>query len=1095
MLGSRRPHVGHCIVLFVSLFGLYCCLPLSNDDCATAKSILLDENGQAFVVGTTINATRDSLFSECDGTSFQNEDVWYTFFSGERNQFSASLCQDGGEVTFPAALFLMKGTCSSIECVASISGCNNGGKLDDISLEANTSYFIVIQPIYPLDQGDFLLFTEIIKVPENQYCSAPFNLRTSDLILGHSVIGTTKYAENIALAEPTGDCDYESLKTLWYQFNSGMYSRIKISLCPSDNAFINSTQGAIFLLQGDACNSQFCVAESNTSLSCPIIEATITPSSNHRIAITTGMSFGDFKVYIKFLPEFLVSNTECTTAINITSLSHQIILGVTSRGIIPFSYSCLAGISVNNLQFTYVWYEFYSGTNTYAIISMCEYYGAYADFTAQLILLTGPDCTSLSCYVATSSSNNLCHSSSENEITLTTEVTPSTDFYLFVGNPAFYQGNFRLYFELRESPSYSNDYCLNASSIREDPPFSTILLGHMDSFVSVEPGLPYFSEKNFNGMLWYSFYSATYNYIATSFCDYGGFAQYSASNYLFYGNCGNLVPSSLEQISCYGGGFLSYSVNGFINSETNYFIAIGTNILAYSAGNGDFGMYIELFLKSPDSNDLCEDAIILTQADKFVTGNMYQSSNDITGNHLFPIDCGRRYYQSNIWYTFNSALNNQVSISFCDDSDMNGAEFPNYITLFTGSCRNPICVSGSTGQCYDPINYIMVDYLTTTVEANTDYWFSIARRDYPEGIVFFQFQFTLLAIAPEYDTCEMATELVLQNGVILGDVQFATPGPGPLPTCGNPTTGSFGNVWFTFYSFGATSALFSLQNNGGYANFDAVLIVYSGLCDTLACESSTANTEILIDPLTFSQYFVMVGNDSPISGDTSFALYYQFYGSTPHSNSVCNNKIVLPPPSGLPPFAPIYKDYSTWFINQEYTACSLSNIKLLWFEIATPSNAGTMQLQLEGDALPDGFTILLFEITSCIAPFNCLASNEDGSPTLYSNLYLDTPYLLAIGNTAHPSVFHLSLLFSDAFINSECQNAQEILITSTTQLLIGDSASSYTLQAWYVFNSKFYNFFTASTCDPLMYGISFDTKLLIFTGDCEILQGFTDRKS
>ena len=1051
------------LVLFTFFFGLCICLPLSNDECSFSKPIVMDDNGQALVVGTTIGAIRDPLFSSCDGTVYPNEGVWYTFLSENNNQFSSSLCQNGGVVTFPAALFLMKGDCNSIECVATLNkDCESYlGTIEKYSLYPNSRYFILIQPIFPGDQGDFILFVQIINAPENQDYANALYLPTSDLIDGIFVTGTTEHVDYYYGSEPIPECDFLDLKTLWYKFYSEKYTRIKISLCAADGGIINtnSTVPTLFLIES---NYYYCAAESSGAFSCPLIDAAINKDSEYHIGVATSQMDAEFTVFMQLLPELIVMNTDCASAMDITSLSSQLISGVTSTGNTRFSYPCLS-YDVDSLQSSYVWYNFASGVNTYAIISFCEYYGASVSFQAQIVLLTGPSCSSLECHVSTSIANNFCDPirGGDDGITLTTEITPNTIFYLFIGNIFNNRGNFKFYFELRPVSPFDNNYCETASPIRFSSSTST-LSDRMNNLVAVEPGLPYFYEPNFNGMLWYSFNSATSNYVIASFCD--GVVEFSATAYLYTGNCSNLLPVPVSSAN-------TCEYNAFIKPRTEYYLTIASSTDSRAAGDGTFEVLIELSSLDQDENDYCEDAIAIQPG--LITGIIYQTLNDITGNHLFPADCGRAYYPSNIWYTFNSGANNQVSISFC--SDMSGA-FANLITLFSGSCSSAICVAESSYGCYDEDQNVFIDSLTDIlIEPSTDYWVSIGIEERPTEPFPFNFQFELTVRPPAYDDCRGATELLLQSGLAFGDILFSTQEI-DLPPCG--TIGTQGSVWYTFNSYGATSALFSLVSLGAFADFQAVLTFYYGTCNNPFCESQPPGLNeltILLTPNT--QYFVLVSSMAPSIG-TSFALYYRFNGSPP-VNGICSSPLELFTAEDPAPLV-INQAASTWFTvpDATITACSLSLSPLLWFEIHSPPET-SMVLQLFGSNLPDGFIISLLEGVDCTKPLNCLASNYDGLPGLTANLLPDAYYLLAIGNPRNSTAFHLSIQYS-SLINSQCEFAQEILLTAPTQLLLG-STTPDNQQAWYYFNSTSYNSLIATTCDPITGEGAFDTILTIYS--------------
>ncbi len=131
---------------------------------------------------------------------------------------------------------------------------------------------------------------------------------------------------------------------------------------------------------------------------------------------------------------------------------------------------------------------------------------------------------------------------------------------------------------------------------------------------------------------------------------------------------------------------------------------------------------------------------------------------------------------------------------------------------------------------------------------------------------------------PRNDTCETAVEIAPNTSVLGTNICATADSP---PVCDLDGMGNDGSVWYTFAGNGEPVEA-STCNPGG--NFDTVLRVYEGACDTLvcvagnddadaaACEPPTRFSTVQWDTTLGTNYYIAVGGFANFEGDFELSL-------------------------------------------------------------------------------------------------------------------------------------------------------------------------------------------------------------------------------
>ncbi|OYQ37242.1 hypothetical protein CHU92_08615 [Flavobacterium cyanobacteriorum] len=151
------------------------CTPeTTNDECATATALTV---GVPLATNNTCATANTNIASPSCGSSFATYyDSWYSFNSGSNTTLEVSAIPTG---TAAVGYILYSGACGSLTPVT--GSCFTGGAANNVTLTANTNYFIRVYSTTVLGRGDFTL---TVKVP----CPRPTGVASSAITTNTATI-------------------------------------------------------------------------------------------------------------------------------------------------------------------------------------------------------------------------------------------------------------------------------------------------------------------------------------------------------------------------------------------------------------------------------------------------------------------------------------------------------------------------------------------------------------------------------------------------------------------------------------------------------------------------------------------------------------------------------------------------------------------------------------------------------------------------------------------------------------------------------------------------------------------------------------------
>jgi Secretion system C-terminal sorting domain len=299
--------------------------------------------------------------------------------------------------------------------------------------------------------------------------------------------------------------------------------------------------------------------------------------------------------------------------------------------------------------------------------------------------------------------------------------------------------------------------------------------------------------------------------------------------------CGNVGSSStIEEIT--------YS--SFTIGQTYYIrvLAVNTNYIGY-------GFQICVTYTPPPSNDLCENAILITPSSTWSSqyGTLYNS----TISSSVP-SCSANSSQD-VWYSF-VATNTLLKINL---DGYNSADYG--LQVFQGSCSgNAVgCIVNNPQIAFDGFSYnnytIGQTYLirvfnTTSLASN--FGFNLYIIDYP---------------APSNDLCENATILTPSNSCSTTTGTFTGSSLNDISNC---TSGANQDIWYQFVATNPTMSILLPANT----EIDLGMEIKSGSCTgtSLGCIND--------NPINFTEKFTQ---NNFVVGQTYFIRVFHLNSATP----------------------------------------------------------------------------------------------------------------------------------------------------------------------------------------------------------------------
>ena len=273
----------------------------------------------------------------------------------------------------------------------------------------------------------------------------------------------------------------------------------------------------------------------------------------------------------------------------------------------------------------------------------------------------------------------------------------------------------------------------------------------------------------------------------------------------------------------------------------------------------------------PANNDVCNAEAV--QCGVPTTGTTINSSDN---EGLIGSTCGTAVTSPGVWYVFNAAADEQVTVSTC-----NSLGGDTKITVYAAApdCNNLVCIGGNDDGC----GVGFLSSFSFTAQTGNDYYILVSEFGAGVGI---DFQLDIDCIAcgalPPNDDCVNAIPLPTDDTPINGNTCCANPSDAPNFAAG---FGTAYDVWYVVNSQNFDTFFFNLLNNGGS---EVGLMVYDGACGTLVdiagcvvtgqCAGNIADF-LTITPNT-DYYFAIFTTDAPGCGDFSIQILGQILGCT-----------------------------------------------------------------------------------------------------------------------------------------------------------------------------------------------------------------------
>jgi len=828
----------HVSVLLCLLLVVFTFAQPGNDECGFADTL----SGLPPVSGTNVGASDDTEPNGCTPSGF-NSGVWYTFNSGTNTRATLSTCSPNTD--FDTVIGLYSGACGSLACVDSNddSICMlQRAELLDVVISEFSQYYVVVGGKTSADTGTFdLALTLSSPPPVNDECGSAVTLS------GGPVADTNAFATDDT--EPNGCSPSGFNKGIWYTFNSGINTRVTLSLCIGGATF-----DSVIGLYSGSCGSLTCVT-SNDDGPCgtasELSNVVITPTTQYHVVVggKTSLDAGDF-VLTFTLSNPPPGNNQCASASTIVSGSpvSGTNLGATND---PGAGCTPSGFNKG------VWYTFNSGTNTRATLSLC----VGATFDSVIGLYSG-SCGSLTC--VTSNDDGPCGTASELSNVV---ITPGTQYRVVVGGKtAANFGSFTLSLQLFNPPPV-NDGCGTAITISEGTPASDT-----NAFATDDTEPNGCSPSGFNKGIWYTFTSVSDTRVSLSLCG----SSFDSVIGLYSGSCGSLTcVTSNDDGSC---GTASELTNVVITPGTQYRVVVGGKTAS------DFGSFtLSMNLFTPPANDQCGSAITISE------GTPASGTNVDATDDTEPNGCSPSGLNKGIWYTFTSVSDTRVSLSLCG-----GTNFDSVIGLYSGSCGSLTCVASNDngfGLCGTASE--LTNVMITT---GTPYFVVVGGNAGATGT----FELTIdLFTPPGNDQCSGADELFDGVTQSSSNVNAFDDSSNISNLCGISGETQH-NVWYTFTATNQGTLRISTCNT---ASFDTIIGIYQGVCGSLSCLGSNNNgvgcsegSDLSVNVPAAGVYYALISGFGGATGNFQIVATFTAsgVGGDPHVVDLSGQKFDIP---------------------------------------------------------------------------------------------------------------------------------------------------------------------------------------------------------
>jgi len=249
----------------------------------------------------------------------------------------------------------------------------------------------------------------------------------------------------------------------------------------------------------------------------------------------------------------------------------------------------------------------------------------------------------------------------------------------------------------------------------------------------------------------------------------------------------------------------------------------------------------------------CGNAIPITEMDRAYYGSNWKAFWDET------IDtCGDQMSTGYaVWYSFTTNSSKLVEVSTC-----NNADFDTQITVMSGLCSEPTCVSYNDQACGDQ------SLVTWYAEAFTTYYVMVHGYREASGT----FGLTMTEVTHN-DQCVDAVGLDPES-TAAGTTAGVANSLEQLPQCGDVDLSGNG-VW---YVVGNVTGFYRAEILQGYTDFSGQVSVYRSMddvdlgCEALICEKGSSTGSVMWLAEAKDTYYVYVNGKDGTTGDFDLFL-------------------------------------------------------------------------------------------------------------------------------------------------------------------------------------------------------------------------------
>ena len=812
--------------------------------CEFALPVTLVENDSISFSGTTSTELANTA-SDCIAASFDG--LWFTFTNNFTSQVNISTVGSH----FEASLVVYSGSaCSQLICAASNNDFNDHVAEIVFCAEENVSFYVFIGGFFNDVVGEYVLTFTTSPEP----CHLASTCQEAEEI--HPIPFrwiTMRGRTSISLQNGIEGCQFDGYNGIWYHFNNDFTGQVHIS---SAGSTFDTLLGVFTSPQAENPCSQLACFVSNDDFDhlASQVDFCAEKEANYFVFIG-GFDGNEAGEYILSLTVEIVEScqpegSECDTPLVVVLYNNDFYEFEGST--LPYGN---VAVGCELKSFDGLWYSFVNTFSSEMTISSDR-----SSFNTILLVFSGPACDDLACV---GGNDNVRADTGTSEVSFCAQ--SNVDYFLFIGgNDESVFGNFILSFSTSEvfSCVLPGHGCDNSLPLALAPDSETTTSG--STSLDIGNYLITCESGAYNG-IWFQFSNEFHSQVRVSTSG----SDFDTSLIVLGGSC--------SLLGCVGSNddadqsTVTSQFDFCAHENVDYFLFVGGN---EKEAVGNFILTVSAQIQEqpcvvPGSKCLAPIEIAVVQDNSTVVSGF---TSTLLGNAL--IDCVYPAFDG-LWYHFNNPFSCEITIS------TSGTLFDTALIAMSGtSCTELACVSSND----DHEDY--TSQINFCAQASDDYFIFIGGYDnnLVGSFVLTITTHTIPSCTSTAVPCEDAQDLVVMN-----DLSFSA----ALPISADShfeycSDAIYNGVWYNF-SVPMHSEV-TVTTIG--SEFDTILNVLAGSCDSLSCLASNDNADeaTLSSRISFCaaasvDYFIIVGGQSAGSAG-NFVLNFRV---VEHSVNCCQS--------------------------------------------------------------------------------------------------------------------------------------------------------------------------------------------------------------